>query len=89
MAKQYIVKSTIHALLKKGGEKVVIPSSATPQNIPKSLVDDLLKRGVIEAFDGDAAPKARGQAAGSGQPAAGAGEGDDDDDGTGDDNSGD
>lgn len=78
MATQYIVKSTIHALLKKGGEKVVIPSSATPQDIPKSLVDDLLKRGVIEAVDGAAAPKGREKAAAT-QPVGG----------TGDDNSGD
>lgn len=77
MAKQYIVKTTIHGIPKAGGKKVVIKSSPEPQDVPASLVKELLDRGVIEEVGATA--KAKPDADSTQQ----------DDDGTGDDNSGD
>ena len=77
MAKQYIVKTTIHGIPKAGGKKVVIKSSPEPQDVPAALVKELLERGVIEEVGATA--QAKPDAASTQQ----------DDDGTGDDNSGD
>ena len=77
MAKQYIVKTTIHGIPKAGGKKVVIKSSPEPQDVPAALVKELLERGVIEEVG--AAAKAKPDADSTQQ----------DDDGTDDDNSGD
>jgi hypothetical protein len=52
MAKQYIVKTTIHGMVKKGGEKVVIKRSTEPQNVPDALVKELLASGVIDEVGG-------------------------------------
>jgi len=77
MAKQYIVKTTVHGLVKAGGKKVVIKSSPEPQDVPSGLVKELLERGVIEEYESKAKGKATDTAddedAGAG---AGAGEGD-------------
>ncbi|MDG9928529.1 MULTISPECIES: hypothetical protein [unclassified Pseudomonas] len=81
MAKQYIVKSTIHGIVKKGGKKVVIKSSPEPQEVPDALVKELLERGVIEEVEGGA--KAKGATAPIGT------DGDDTAPGSGDDSSGD
>lgn len=78
MAKQYIVKTTIHGIPKAGGKKVVIKSSPEPQDVPAALVKELLERGVIEEVGATAKAKPE---ADSPQPGDG--------DGTGDDNSGD
>lgn len=64
MAKQYIVKTTIHGMAKKGGEKVVIKRSATPQDVPDALVKELLARGVIEE-EGGAASEGEGEGDGA------------------------
>lgn len=52
MAKQYIVKATIHGIAKKGDKKVVIKASPEPQNVPGALVKELLAGGVIEEYVG-------------------------------------
>lgn len=78
MAKQYIVKTTIHGIPKAGGKKVVIKSSPEPQDVPAALVKELLDRGVIE--EAGAPAKAKPDAESTQQDDAG---------GTGDDNSGD
>ncbi|RIA22661.1 hypothetical protein DFO61_3351 [Ectopseudomonas oleovorans] len=78
MAKQYIVKTTIHGIPKAGGKKVVIRSSPEPQDVPAALVKELLERGVIE----EVGALEKGKAAADSTPAGGV-------DGTGDDNSGD
>lgn len=78
MAKQYIVKTTIHGIPKAGGKKVVIKSSPEPQDVPAALVKELLERGVIE--EAGAPAKANADADSTQQDGA---------DGTGDDNSGD
>lgn len=75
MAKQYIVKTTVHGLAKAGGKKVVIKSSPEPQDVPSGLVKELLERGVIEEYEG----KAKGKVAASADvedDGAGEGEGD-------------
>lgn len=46
--KKYIVKSTVHAVEKKGGEKVILLRSTEPQAIPAGLVKELLSQGLIE-----------------------------------------
>lgn len=76
MAKQYIVKTTVHAIPKAGAKKVVIKSGPEPQEVPASLVKELLERGVIEEYEG----KGKGKAAtGSDGGDGGAGGGGDDD----------
>lgn len=73
MAKQYIVKTTVHGIPKVGGKKVVIKSSPEPQDVPSGLVKELLDRGVIEEYEG----KAKGKvAAAADAEDGGAGEGD-------------
>ena len=67
MANQYIVKSTIHALPKKGGKKVIIKPSKDPQTVPAEYVKDLLARGAIEAVEGQAPSQAVAVAAGGDQ----------------------
>lgn len=78
MAKQYIVKTTIHGIPKAGGKKVVIRSSPEPQDVPAALVKELLERGVIE----EVGASEKGKAAADSTLAGGV-------DGTGDDSSGD
>ncbi len=78
MAKQYIVKTTIHGIPKAGGKKVVIKSSPEPQDVPAALVKELLDRGVIEEVGATA--KAKTDADNTQQDGAA---------GTGDENSGD
>lgn len=78
MAKQHIVKTTIHGIPKEGGKKVVIRSSPEPQDVPSALVKELLARGVIE--EAGATAKAKADADNTQQDGT---------DGTGDDNSGD
>ena len=48
MADQYIVKTTVHGMAKKGDKKVVIKRSPEPQQVPAGLVKELLASGVIE-----------------------------------------
>ncbi|WP_312146258.1 MULTISPECIES: hypothetical protein [Stutzerimonas stutzeri subgroup] len=79
MAKQYIVKTTIHGMAKKGDKKVVIKRSAEPQDVPASLVKELLASGVIEEVAG----KGRAHANVSQADGPGSGAGDDDTDATG------
>lgn len=87
MAKQYIVKTTIHGMAKKGDKKVVIKRSAEPQDVPASLVKELLASGVVEEVAGKGkAPASVNQADG---PASGAGDDDSDATGEGDGASGD
>lgn len=73
MAKQYIVKATIHGQAKKGGKKVVLKPATTPQDVPAELVKELLDRDLIEEIGG--------KPAAASDPAGGT-------DGSGDDNSG-
>ena len=76
MAKQYIVKTTVQSRDGKG-KKILIKSSPTPQDVPSTLVKELLARGAIE--EAGAVTKDQSVAApGGGAPA-----------GTGDDNTGD
>lgn len=75
MAKLYIVKTTVHAIPKKGGKKVIIKASKDPQAVPSEFVKELLASKVIEesgsdntaATDATAAPaSAAGGVAGAG-----------------------
>lgn len=50
--KQYIVKTTIRGVEKKGGKIVVIKSGPAPQDVPAGLVKELLERGAIEEVPG-------------------------------------
>ncbi|GEM_PF-5850867 len=50
--KQYIVKTTIRGIEKKGGKVVVIKSGPAPQEVPAGLVKELLERGAIEEVEG-------------------------------------
>lgn len=50
--KQYIVKTTIRGIEKKGGKIVVIKSGPAPQHVPAGLVKELLERGAIEEVPG-------------------------------------
>lgn len=77
MEKQFIVKTTVHGIAKKGGKKVVIKPSPEPQNVPGALVKELLASGVIEEY------VVKGKAPSSVNEAGGAssdGPADDDDD---------
>ncbi|OLU23868.1 hypothetical protein [Pseudomonas sp. PA27(2017)] len=77
MAKLYIVKTTVHAIPKKGGKKVIIKASKDPQPVPSEFIKELLASKVIEeagsdntaAVDTTAAPA--GGAGGSGDDATG------------------
>lgn len=75
MAKQYIVKTTVHGVVKAGAKKLVIVSSPEPQDVPAALVKELLERGVIEEFE----PASKGKATvASATAGGGPGTGDDD-----------
>lgn len=84
MAKLYIVKTTVYAIPKKGGKKVIIKASKDPQPVPGEFVKELLASKVIEeagsdntaAVDSTAAPAGgatggAGGAGGSGDDATG------------------
>ncbi|MGF6692659.1 hypothetical protein [Metapseudomonas resinovorans] len=56
MAKQYLVKVTVH-YRDKDGRKLVIPSGPTPQAVPGTLVKELLAAGaIVELGDGTDQP---------------------------------
>lgn len=84
MAKLYIVKTTVHAIPKKGGNKVIIKASKEPQSVPSEFVKELLASKVIEesGSDNTAATDATAAPAGAAGGVAGAG-------GSGDDATGD
>ncbi len=83
MAKLYIVKTTVHAIPKKGGKKVIIKASKDPQPVPGEFINELLASKVIEEAGSDntaaAGTAAAGGAAGGAGGAGGSG-----DDATGD-----
>nr|WP_288356756.1 hypothetical protein [uncultured Pseudomonas sp.] len=53
MAKLYIVKTTVHAIPKKGGKKVIIKASKDPQPVPGEFVKELLASKIIEEAGSD------------------------------------
>lgn len=53
MATLYIVKTTIHAIPKKGGKKVIIKASKEPQAVPAEFVKELLASKSIEEAGSD------------------------------------
>ncbi|UQY33814.1 hypothetical protein K8U54_19180 [Pseudomonas fulva] len=85
MAKLYIVKTTVHAIPKKGGKKVIIKSSKDPQPVPGEFVKELLASNAIEEAGSDNTATADTTAAPAGGAAGGgAGAGGSGDDATGD-----
>lgn len=72
MAKLYIVKTTVHAIPKKGGKKVIIKASKDPQPVPGEFVKELLASKVIEESGSDNTPAADTTAASAGGAAGGA-----------------
>jgi|GEM_PF-3172150 len=77
MAKLYIVKTTVHAIPKKGGKKVIIKSSKDPQPVPSEFVKELLASKVIEEAGNDSTAAVDTIAAPAGGAAGAAGSGDD------------
>lgn len=77
MAKQYIVKTSVQSRDGKG-KKILIKSSPAPQDVPSSLVKELLARGTIEEVGAGTKEQAGTTDTGTGG-----------DQGTGDDNTGD
>lgn len=72
MAKLYIVKTTVHAIPKKGGKKVIIKASKDPQAVPSEFVKELLASKVIEESGSDNTAAADTSAASAGGAAGGA-----------------
>lgn len=83
MAKLYIVKTTVHAIPKKGGKKVIIKASKDPQPVPGEFIKELLASKVIEEAGSDNTAAADTAAAGGAAGGAG-GAGGSGDDATGD-----
>lgn len=73
MAKLYIVKTTVHAIPKKGGKKVIIKASKDPQSVPGEFVKELLASKVIEEAGSDNTATVDTAAAPPGGAAGGAG----------------